>query len=381
MGLGLQTIPYVLPSQTYVAGQRSIQTLRDLPKQYLGRLCHLVKFLFAISMTPTYSGTPTVQGMNNLFTSVDWWDGSYMRFQGGFNHMRAKERMQTGRLRFPDADTSITSTNPRYFRHVLHAGPPQLAGSPSDFVIPTGYLENGELRFTHGALSDLKGTVSACTGTVRIIAALALFDEIRIPPAYQFINQSINAADVNLSGRAIYESLALFNSGNFDSFSAGAIGNLRVDLGGGDVVPSVKGADRTADFLDDFASGEFATVNGDPENATFDVAGKKVDHSSPTAIAAADQDLQIALYSPQDCRITKMWLAESVVRMRWDGTSTAAVALVSRILPQPDTVVATAIAKALGRLNLVQKGVKIKTLSKKLYTGPLKEFLPWAVEV
>lgn len=380
-----QTVNYVLPSQTYTAGSRTIQTLRDLPKTYLGRFCHLMAFTFSSILTPTWTTAgPDVAGHNNIFTAADFWDGSFMRFQGGFNHMRAKELLQTGRTRSPDADTDPASTQSRYYKRTLHAGPPQFAGSPTDYVIPTGLLENGELRFSHGALSDLAGngggTISAATGTVRVTARLALLDELRIPPAYQWGYQALNAADVNISGQALYETVALLNSASFDAISAGDFGQFRLDLGQGDVVPTVKGYDLTACFVDDFAAGEIAAVQGEPE-ASNDDNSKSVNHASPTAIAATAATIQPVLWSPPESRLTKLFKAESVARLRWDGSQTSAVLLYGRVLPQPPNVVATAIAKATGRLALVAKGMKVKTLSKKDYDGPYGDFMPWSVEL
>lgn len=375
-----QTLPYVLPSQVYSAGNRTVQTLRDLPKQMFGRLCHLSKVVYSVSFTPTFSVAPTTVGHNNFFTACDFWDGSIMRFQGGLNHIRAKERLQAGRNRLADASTATASTTARYFKRVLHVGPPQFIGAPSDFMIPTGYLENGELRFAFGQLSDFKGTVTVVTGTARVVAWLILADELRIPPAYQFQNQSTTASDLNLAGRALYESIALLNSSNFDAFTSGGIGNVRLDFGQGDMLNNCSSRDLTAGFLDDFASGDIGAPQGDLE-ATSDANNVQVDRSTPTALTTPSNDLQPVLWSPPDSRISKLMSAESVCRLRWDGTSTTAVIVFGRILSQPGTVVATVAAKALGRLGLQQKSLKIKTISKVKYDGPYGEYLPWKVEV
>jgi hypothetical protein len=375
-----QCVPYVLPSITYSAGASGSQTLRDLPKQYLGRLAHVSKFTFNVKFTPTHTTAPTTVGNNNVLTTVDFTDGSFVRFQGGFNHMRAREQLHTGRLRLPDTATGTASGTARYYDRVLYVGPPQFAGSPSDFVIPCGMLETGELRYKHGALTDLSADTTAATGTVRVVAWLMLLDEIRIPPAYRFANLSATAADINLPGRALYESVALLDSSAFGSFAADEVGDIRLDLGSGDVVPNVHRQDLVTGFLSDFAPGEFSTVNGDPEAAT-DTQGRIVNQASVTALAVAPNALQPVLWSPPETRITKMHLAESSVRMRWSGSQASGVVLYGRIESQPASVVATNVAKALGRLGLQQKSVKVKTLSKKAFTSPFVEFMPWKVEV
>jgi hypothetical protein len=385
MGLAAQQIQYVLPSVTWSAGTSGTQTLRDLPKQYLGRLCHLWKLTFGIVMTPTFTTAPTTVGHNNLFSTVDFWDGSIYRFQGGLNHMRAKERLSAGRVRIPDGDVAA-SGSARHFRRVLHVGPPHLAASPSDWIIPTGMLENGELRYKHGALTDISADTTANTATMRVAAALILMDEIRIPPAYQFTNQAVSAGDVGISGRALYESISIIRNSSFGNFAALDIQDVRVDLGSGDVVPTVRASDLQAAFQDDFNAGEIGPFQGDVEHATLDATGKQVVRTpigSANTLGAGAIDLQAVLWTPPDGRLSKMFLAESIVRMRWNGAanSTGPQVITGRILPQVPSVAAQLGAKALGRLGRSPKSVLPKTLSKKGYAGPYLEFFPWQVKV
>jgi hypothetical protein len=377
---GYQTFNYVLPSQAFSAGGRTVQTLRDIPKTMFGRFMHLWSFLFSVVITPTFTTAPTLAGQNNVFTAADFWDGSFMRFQGGFNHMRAKELLHTGRIRNPDADLDPASTNSRYYKRALHVGPPQYAGSPSDFVIPAGLLENGELRFSHGALTDISADTTAATGTVRVTARCVLLDELRIPPAYQWGYQALNAQDVNISGEAAYDVLALLNSASFDAITAGDFGDIRVDVGGGDMVPTVKSYDLTACFVDDFAAGEIGAVNGEPEAANDDNP-KIVNRSTPTAVKAAPVDLQPVVWSPPETRISKLTKAGSVVRLRWGGGQTSAVLLYGRILPQVPTVIASLVAKATARLGVTAKDFKVKTLSKQDYDGPMGDYMPWKISL
>lgn len=374
-----QTFKYLLPSQTYSAGSTTTQTLKELPKQYLGLIAHLVAVMFRVVFTPTYTGAPGVAGENGVFTGCDLWDGGQFRFQGGFNHMRAMERMHTGRIRNPDANDSIASASARTYTRVLRMGPPQFDGSPTDFVIPCGILETGELRFKHGALSDLQGTVSAATATVRVVAVLALMTEVRIPPMYQFINQSGIAGDMYIAGQSLYESIAFANSSTFNAFSSGGVGNVRLDFGLGEVVPNIKATDLVASFIDDFASGETG-VAGDTENAT-DTSTRAVNQGTPTALAAVAADLQPILWCPPGARITKLFEAQATARIRWDGSNTTPVLLIGRFLPQPPPVVTTLIGKALARLGATSKSLKIKTLSKQDYNGKHTLYMPWSVKI
>lgn len=376
-----QSIKYTLPTTTYAASSQSTQTLRDLPKQYFGRLCHLSKLHFGITFTPTFAAnTVPIASAHNIFSSVDFWDGSFMRFQGSLNYLRDKERLQTGRLRVPDRLENAT-TVASYWGRTMHAGPPQFRGSPSDWVIPTGSLENGELRFSHNAVATIDADATAATATIRIVASLVLLDEIRIPPAYQFVNQSATGGDVNLAGRALYETVALLDSSANGDFAAAEVGAVRLDLGNGDVVANVQSVDLSRDFQDDFASGSVGTFMGDAVSVANDNANRQVNLAAATALAIGAFDCQPILWSPPETQISKLHIAESVCRLRWDGTQTTGVVLVGRILPQPGTVVGSQIAKSIGRLNMRQKDLKIATLSKKIYAGPYGEFMPWKVKV
>lgn len=380
-------LPYQLPTQTYAAGTNTTQTLRDLPKTYLSKIAHLAKIGYSVSYSPTWtSAGPDVVGNNNVFTAADFYDGTFYRFQGGFNHLRARQRMQLGHIRQADASTAASSTSSRQYRTFMHVGPPQFNNYDSDYLIPTGMLENGELRFTHGTLTNLAGggggTVSAASGTVRVTAFLQLLDEVRIPPAYQYVNFSTASADLQLPGRALYESIALVTGLTFAAFTNGQIGNVYVDLGNGPIIPNIKCNDLQASFADDFEAGELGVPTGDPESARDNI-NSIVDRtaSPPTALAAPANDLQPVMWARKWAKISKMHLAETSARVKWDGSLSSVVLLIGRQLPQPQTVVATNIGKALGRLNVSAKSVKIKTQSKEQYNGLYAEFMPMKVAV
>jgi hypothetical protein len=385
MGAFGQVVPYQLPSQTYAASGVATQPLRDLPKTMFGKLTHLHGIQYDVAFTPTWTTAgPDLVGNNNFLTQCDFYDGSTIRFQGGFNHLRAAERLESGKTRNPDADTDTASATARYFRRVMHTGPIQFSNAPSDFVIPCGALENGELRFSFGSLANLAGngggSVSAATGTLKVTAQLILLDEIRIPPCYTFTNYAANAQDFLMPGRALYAALALLNSSSFDAITAGDFGNIRLDMGQGDIIPSIPAQVLTAMAVDMFGAGEFSGFAGEPLAASDDNM-KSVNHASPTAITAQPADLQPVLVSPPASRLTKLFLADSAARLRWDGSQTSAVVLAARILAQPPNVIGAMVGKALGRLNVKASTATIKSESGKGFLGSYQEFMPWKVSV
>ena len=81
-------------------------------------------------------------------------------------------------------------------------------------------------------------------------------------------------------------------------------------------------------------------------------------------------------------RISKLiYTADSGLTLRWTGTQTSATMLYGRILAQSQTSAAGIAARALNKLGLSMKGIKVKTLSKAPYNGPRGEFLPYSVKV
>ena len=386
-----QTILYALPSPTYSTGGTFTQPLQNLPQRYMGRWAHLAAVTYRTTMTPTFSAGAIGQiGTNNVVIRADFFDGVILKFQGGFNALRFKEKLHTGGNRLADADETAT-TVVRNLQRVLHMGPPQMAGAPSDFSIPTGMLKSGELRFQFGAVADVMtpggttGTVVA--GTVAVTAKLILRDEILIPPAYQFQTQAFSAADFIVAGRALYTELGVYPVNNFSSattaFAAGAFGGVTADGGEGYIVTGVDAKDLWLSFSDDFARGDLLGITGEPASAT-DTNVKGVNHATPTALVTVPFDFQPVLWTPIDGRLTKCFKAESQLRLRWTGTHTAGQILYGRILSQPPNVVAQNLVRALDATGITPSAPpKVRTLSKlPLRRGhPLIEFMPWKCDV
>jgi hypothetical protein len=377
-------VRFPLPTKTFTAGGQDVIPLRDLPKTLYGRICHLAAIVFTVTLTPTYTTAPTVIGTNNIVQSCDIYDGQMYRFNGGFNEMRLKEFLAVGRLRVPDPDADTASATARYFRRVWHVGPPQMAGGQdnagTDFVIPCAALTDGECRITYGALTDISADTTAATGTIAVTAVLSLLDEVRIPPAYQFYFQTLNAADVNLPGRAMYESLAMCDAATMSAITAGDFGNFTLDLGFGDVVPTVASATLGDAFADDRQGGHIPSLAGEPAAASDDNA-KGVNAATPTALTTAGRIVQPILWTPNKGKITKLLKADGIARLRWSGTQTSGFLLIGRILEQPPAVSGAMAQKALNNLGRASKGTKVKTLSKVDYKGPNGAFMPLDLSV
>lgn len=376
-----QYVPYVLPSVNITPGTTTIP-LGMIPPQWNGRISHLAELHFHVAMTPTYTTAPTTVGNNNIFTACDIWNGGFALFQGGFNALRAMERMHTGKNRLPDADTDTASAAARNFARVWYAGPPNFAGAPTDFAIPCGLLTSAEVRITQPDITQISADTTVLTGTVNVTARLLLLDEVRLPPAYQVLTQSATGKDLLLQGRGLYETVALLDSSSFGAWAAGELGSITLEAGQGNLIQGVPDYVLTDMYQADWAAGDIGGFTG-PVATGFDNA-KIVNHGTPTAVAAAPADLQPVLWSGPEHRITKLHMAESVVHLYWSGTQSTAVAIYGRIAPQPQSVVQTKFGVAFARLDgrrRREEGSGLKTLSKRPYSGPLVEFMPWVAKL
>lgn len=372
-------IPLKLKSLTFAAGGNESIPLKDIGKKLFGRLVHVIAFEFAVTLTPTHTTAPTTVGVNNVVNNLVFSDGTVNRFEGGFNHMRAKERLSIGRVRTPDADTDTASATARYFRRFLTVGPDNMA-NPGDFSIPAGMLENGEISVKYGALTDISADCTAATCSIRVTAWCILKDELNIPPAYQFKANNATGSEATLQGRAAYETIAMLNSTSFDAISAGDFGAIGLDLGEGTVIPNIESEDIAAAYQYFHGVGEVGGLfMGEPEAASDD-NHKIVNRGTPTALVGGPQDLQVVFFAGPRARLSKLLVSGSSAVLKWNGTQTTATVLSSRILAQEEAAVAAAIDKALGKMKHTGKFAP-KTISKKPYTGPLVDFMPWQVKV
>ncbi len=386
MGNAAQLIPYPLPSITTAVSGTATTTLRDLPKTLMGRIAHLAGVSFEVSFAVTSGLTmsslaPSPHEIQNVVTRLEISDGSMNRFVGSFQSLRFREMLENqGRNLTPDPD-AIATTEAAAFTRYWTPGPANFAG-PSDFVIPCGALENGEIRYGFGALTDIHANCTAAIATITPVAWIMLLDEVRIPPAYEWNQWVAGASDINLTGRALYAHLALANDTAFAAITALDFANTTVSVGTGDVVPNVHAAILGYAYFAQQKTGSLSFITGDVRASTSDAA-KNINAGTPTALEVAVKRVSPVLWTPPEAKITKMVaLAESVCRVKWSGANgSGTVVMGGRILEQSETVVAGLAAKALGRLGLRNGGIKVKTLSKQPYTGPRPEFMPFSVKV
>lgn len=374
-------VAYPLPTITITAGASGKINLRDLPLKLLEGVPHVTKFLVEVAATPTTTALPTTFGVNNAFTRFDFWDGRINRFTGGLNHVRAWEQISNGgKVRFADADTDTASGTARYFRRVLHVGPPNFEGFPGDFAIPCAMLATGEIRWTQGALTDWAADCTVIAGTIKVTAILDVRHEVNLPPAYVRETVDLNAKQTSLPGECLIESMFLLNSASFDAITAGDFADLTVSAGGDDIVRAVDAPTVSSWYIDEFAVGEIGYTMGEPEAASDD-NHKVVNRGTPTATVGGAQYLQPVVFSPDRAMITKLPRAESNTRLKWNGSQSSGVLLFGRILPQPESVITTLGAQVLERLELRQSAMKLKGLSGKDVHTPYAQFMPVTIKI
>ena len=380
-----QLIPYPLPSVAYAASGNATTTLRDLPKTLFGRIAHLAGISFEVSFPVTSgltlsSGTVTPFEAQNIVNRLEIFDGSVNRFVGNFASLRMREAYENGGpARGPEFD-AIATTEAAAFMRYWGAGPDRFAGS-SDFVIPCAALDNAEVRYGFGAITDLDANVTAVVATITPVAWLMLLDEVRIPPLYEVQGYTSGATDINLTGRALYANLALAENAAFGAISALDFANVQVDTGHGQVVPNVHAAILNQAYHALNASGQIVVVTGDARASTVD-GPKEINPGTPTALQVQAFRLSPVLWSARDQKITKLVaMADSALRVRWSGANTTGYVLSGRILEQNETAVAAMAARALNKLGRRDAGIKIKTLSKEPYKGPRSDFMPWSVKL
>jgi hypothetical protein len=386
MSKGMQLYPYPLKTPTFAVAGVDTVPLDVLPKTVQGRIAHLAGVSLDIQFTPTISGGASAEkyGINNIIEGLDFFDGAGLRFQGTLNVLRWREMLEAGRVLNPDPDLVPTAT-PVAFRRWLNMGPQGFAGSPSDFLLPNSALENGELRFRFASATTRIHANCSAIGSVSIrpVAWLAFLDnELRIPPAHEFVQYTAGSADYPIQGRSLYTHLALVKSLTTPgtAIAAGDYTAMQLDTGAGAVntiqLPLLTGA-----FYSQMNGGHLAGLSGEPYFATDDNA-KQIDPTTGVAVQAADAVVQPMIWSPAASRISKLvYLAESALRVKWiGGSQTAAGLLCGRIVAQSPAAAAALAARALKSLGLAEKALKVKTLSKDGYGGPRGEFMPFCVK-
>lgn len=381
-----QAWQFPLRPPTFAVGGTDVTPLDVLPTTIGdGLVAHLIGFLFDVSTTPTISsGTADVYGQNNLVELVEFNDGLNLRSRASFNELRFREYLENGRLILPDPDAAATTESPQ-FRRYLPVGPMGMAGSPSDFMIPTACLEGGSLQWNFlSALSRYATNVSALASTsIRVTALLVgLRNELRIPPLFEWNRIPAGQADVAIPGHALYTHLGMVDTLTTPgtAITAGDFGTIGIDTGKG----SIRNQDvqaYSAHFNALMGSGHINGLGGEPRSATDDNA-KMVNSGTPTALVGASAVLQPIINTPEDSRITKgAYEAGSQLRLVWSGTQATAGLIYGRIVEQSDSAEAMLAARGLDRLKKTATERVCKTLNKGAYVGSREGFLPHAYKV
>lgn len=381
----LSIIPYQLPTVSWSASGTAQTDLRRLPHRLMGRIAHLAGFTFDVADAYTATNpTLTVLQLNNIVNRFEFFDGTQIRFSGrGFNAMRMFERLEHMRKMASEATLhDVGSGETVAFARHLPLGPALFAGAPSDFVLPCAALENGELRYSFGALADIGGGTSASAViTITPTAWLVLLDEIRIPPFVERMEYDTVATDNPISGKCLLACLGAANDTAFGAIAPADFSTVTVETGSGQIIPGVDAEVLSRMYQYLLQTGELNATFGEARSATEDDGPRIVDPASATAIAAGPLDLQPFFVAPPDCQISKLPFVESQLRVRWSGGSVTSPIFVTRILEQTNEMVASMAARVSEKLGVSVKGIKIKTLSKQPYDGPYKGFMPWKASV
>lgn len=377
---------FPLRAPTFAVGGTDVTPLDVLPTTLGdGLIAHLAGFVFDVSTTPTLSsGTADVYGQNNLVELLEFNDGLNLRSRSSFNELRFREYMENGRLIMPDPDAAATTESPQ-FRRYLPIGPMNMAGSPSDWMIPCACLEGGSLQWNFlSALNRYATNATALSSTsIRVSALLVgLRNEMRIPPLFEWNRIPAGQADVAIPGHCLYTHLAMVNTLTTPgtALTAGLFSAVGIDTG--------KGSIRTQDveaygaaFNAVMRSGHVNGLMGEPRSATDDNA-KMVNGATPTALLGASAVLQPIICTPEDTRITKgAYEAGSQLRLVWTGSQSTAGLLFGRIVEQSDAAEAMLAARGIDRLRKQVTARTCKTLNKDTYVGSREGFLPHAYKV
>lgn len=305
---GFQTEPFpVVTGGVWTAGSDLVVNLMNLPDLLGDAIAHVMNFDITLNLTPTYTTAPTNVGNNNAVKQVQLFDGSKEWLQqSGFNALRAFERLEApGKLVIPDPLTNGGTGTPRYVRRRFSWGPPSMKFA--DSVMPCSQLnQGGQFTLSAGALLDLSGDCTACTGTYDITANLIGLYELRFAPWYERIVLPLtNGTPVAM--KALYAIIAAINSTSYDAFAAGDIGTVTIDgVLNGTLFKPTKAQQLTMASNADAAAGQLDGINGDPANATNDVAMRQANLGTPTALTAQALDLQQIQGLTKDARLTKL---------------------------------------------------------------------------
>lgn len=380
-----------LATMTYTAGGDFTLDFNALPeKGPNGLIPHLEAIIFECPVNPTFGmgNELSTVGVNNAVAQLTIHDGHMTRFQGasggGFNLLRLCEKVWGSAG--PDADTDTASGTVRYFRRIWRPGPPHLAGSPGDFLIPCKYLkEGGSISGMYGTLAQMgigaSGNPSAVTASIRPVAVISYLDHWRLPPLHEVKTIPMTGTRAEIKGGRMLDFLALLNSTSYDAFTAADIDNLGLELGAGNVYENFVATEAlTALYQSDMRIGDGLVASafvGDEPGASSDNT-KIVNRATPTAVAAAAANIQMVAWSQREGRLTKLWkTVDQTLAVEHNGSQTSGtIVALSSFLPRTEAILAAQITRC--GLDANRYEGEIKTLSKNPFNpkNPAAPFMP-----
>lgn len=384
---GFQTMSIPLGSQAWAANSPLTFNMSKLPVTQGLAVPHVISFDFELDLDPVYTTAPTTFGHNAAIKTLSINDGQREWFPmgGGFNLLRAFERLETGKPLLPDALLGGGTGNNRFIRRRFFWNPPNLYGQPSDGAYNCPFLaQSGVITVTCGALTDISADCTAATGTLRVYANVARYFNKLIFPAFYPRRIQPFATGQEFKQRALYGAAAFLNSVNFDAFAANDIGDVTINLSGD--IPMLAGSAPalTAAFQADMRTFQIDSVMGEPRDATYDVAPRTTNLTTPTALQAQPADMQPFAWIPIDTRLTKLPLfVPNELILSISGGNSGTQIIHGRYEPVDGTSRAEQLKIAidkLGRGPATSWGLRLADDSLE-YNGPLRDFFPWQAKV
>ena len=382
-----QTTPLKLPTQQWVAGATLTFDLKGLKTKAGAAILHATSIDVEVALTSAYTTAPTNVGQNAAINRVEVFDGErQLVINTGFNGLRVFERLMNGGIIMPDMILGGGTGNPRYIRRRIYFGPPQFAGSPTDFCTACAQLTNGgTVTVTCGALTDISADCTSASGPVNVTVNVVELYEVRICPWVEFGVKAITADDI-ITGRALYAFLALLDSTAFGPFTVGDLTAVTVSTGVKDMLSAVNVAALNAAYQADWMRGSIDTVMGEQRNVTYDVSPRQLNLTAPTAAEASVANLQPLLSSGPGCRISKIaCIVPQNLTIQYTGSGTTTLAAYVRIRPLSASALAITGDRIFSALETKRAGaLELRLLSGKNpaeYKGPLSDYLPHQIKL
>lgn len=389
MTMGFQPMLYDLGTQDFVAGQTLSFPFKTLPVMLNQALPHAIFADVIVTLTPAYTTAPTLVQLQNAIKNFSFFDGLREWFpQGGTGNMiRSFGRLQVGDSVLPESLLGAGTGNPKYMKFRIYLNPKTLIGQPADSAYAFAFLAagGGRIAVTCPALLDLSGDCTACTGQYSVkIGYVNYFDKLVFPGYHTWQMQAV-ASGQTFTQRALYTYLAGVKSTAFDAITAGFFGNVTLNFSGYLPLQTIPSTHLIAAFQADMQRAQFG-IAGEPINATYDVASRQVNLTTPTALAAQANDLTPWAWVPPGTRLSKLaYFAPTQFIPTFSGAPSGAQMLMGRFEPMTQTErgqqLATALSQLPGRA-VMQKGWGLRLDSgKDDYTGPYADFFPWEAKL